>query len=55
MLYEVITSENGTEVVNQLESADVNYYKPGYATYLSRSDWEGTFPRTYDDLTIDGA
>lgn len=48
------TSENGTEVVNQLESADVNYYKPGYATYLSRMDWEGTFPRTYDDLTIDG-
>ncbi|HHV09339.1 MAG TPA: glycosyl hydrolase family 3 [Clostridiales bacterium] len=47
-------SENGTEVVNQLQDADINYYKPGYATYLSRSDWEGTFPRTYDDLTIDG-
>ncbi len=47
-------SENGTEVVNQLETADVNYYKPGYATYLSRNDWEGTFPKTYDDLTIDG-
>src|SRR5699024_10994659 len=31
-----------------------NYYKPNYATYLSRSDWEGTFPKTYDDLTIDG-
>lgn len=48
------TSENGTPIVNQLEDADINYYKPGYATYLSRQDWEGTFPRTYDDLTIDG-
>lgn len=47
-------SDNGTEVVNQLEDADINYYKPGYATYLSRSDWEGTYPKTYNDLTIDG-
>jgi len=48
------TSENGTEIVNQLADADINYYKPGYATYLSRTDWEATFPRTYNDLTIDG-
>lgn len=47
-------SDNGTAVVNQLADADVNYYKPDYATYLSRNDWEGTFPRTYDDLVIDG-
>lgn len=47
-------SANGTAIVNQLEDADINYYKPGYATYLSRQDWAGTFPRTYDDLTIDG-
>lgn len=47
-------SENGTEVVNQLQDADINYYKEGYATYLSRQDWAGTFPRKYDDLTIDG-
>jgi beta-glucosidase len=47
-------SDNGTEVANQLQDADINYYKPGYATYLSRSDWAGTFPRTYDDLAIDG-
>ncbi|MCZ0703218.1 beta-glucosidase [Natronobacillus azotifigens] len=47
-------SDNGTPVVNQLEDADINYYKPGYATYLTRNDWEGTFPRTYDDLAIDG-
>lgn len=45
-------SKNGVDVVNQLENADINYYKPGYATYLSRSDWSGTFPRTYDDLEV---
>lgn len=47
-------SKNGTEIENQLADADVNYYQPGYATPLSRSDWNGTFPRTYDDLTIGG-
>lgn len=48
-------SENGTDVINQLSDADINYYKEGYATYLSRSDWAGTFPRTYNDLTIGGS
>lgn len=47
-------SANGTEVVNQLADADVNYYQPGYMTQLSRSDWQGTYPRTYDDLQIGG-
>ncbi|MBS4455310.1 glycoside hydrolase family 3 protein [Aerococcaceae bacterium zg-BR33] len=47
-------SGNGTEVVNQLADADINYYKEGYATYLSRNDWQATFPRKYNDLTIDG-
>lgn len=47
-------SKNGTEIVNQLDDADINYYRSGYATPLSRSDWNGTFPKTYDDLTIGG-
>lgn len=45
-------SKAGAEVVNQLQDADINYYKPNYATYLSRQNWSGTFPRTYDDLTV---
>lgn len=45
-------SKNGTDVVNQLQNADINYYRPDYATYLSRSDWQGTFPRTYNDLEV---
>lgn len=33
----------GYEVTNQFDDADLNYY--GYDfTYLSRSDWEGTYP-----------
>lgn len=48
------SEKTGNDVVNQLADADINYYKEGYATYLSRSDWEGTFPKTYNDLTIDG-
>ena len=45
------TTKNGTAVENQLADMDVNYWLPGTATYLTRSDWEGTFPQTYTDLT----
>lgn len=45
------TTKNGTAVENQLADMDVNYWMPGTATYLTRSDWEGTFPKTYTDLT----
>lgn len=45
------TTKNGTAVENQLADMDVNYWLPGTATYLTRADWEGTFPKTYTDLT----
>ena len=45
-------SKTGEKIVNQLPYADWNYYQPGEVTYLSRSDWAGTWPRTYDDLTL---
>lgn len=44
-------SKNGTAVENQLADMDVNYWLPGTATYLSRSDWQGTWPKTYSGLT----
>ncbi|WP_291245219.1 glycoside hydrolase family 3 C-terminal domain-containing protein [Fournierella sp.] len=44
-------SKNGTVVENQLEDMDLNYWMPGTATYMTRSDWEGTFPKTYEGLT----
>lgn len=37
-------SETGVEVTNQLDIADLNYWKDGTITYLTRSDWEHTFP-----------
>lgn len=45
------TTKNGTAVETQLADMDVNYWLPGTATYLTRADWEGTFPKTYKDLT----
>lgn len=44
-------SENGTAVENQLEDADLNYYVPGTVTYLTRNDWAGTWPKTYQEFT----
>ena len=40
------TSLNGTPIKNQLSSADINLYEgvEERITYLSRSDWEGTWP-----------
>lgn len=45
------TTKNGTAVENQLADADLNYWMPGTVTYLSRSDWQGTWPIEYKDLT----
>lgn len=45
------TTKNGTAVENQLADMDINSWLPGTATYLTRADWEGTFPKTYKNLT----
>lgn len=47
------TTHTNTDVTitNQLDSADLNYWIENSATYLSRSDWSGTWPKSYDDLT----
>lgn len=37
-------SATGVRVTNQFEDADVNYWYPDLVTYLSRSDWQGTYP-----------
>ena len=42
---------NGTPVENQLQDAELNNWMEDTVTYLSRNDWEGTWPETYKDLT----
>ncbi|MCP1103223.1 beta-glucosidase [Aequitasia blattaphilus] len=44
-------SVTGVAVENQLEDMDLNYYMPNTVTYLSRNDWSGTWPTTYQDIT----
>ena len=50
-------SSNGTKVENQLEKADINYWKENSVTYLSRQDWDKTYPTKYliecDDKMIE--
>ncbi len=42
-------SANNTSITNQFETADANYYGLDI-TYLSRSNWETTFPETQDNI-----
>ena len=48
------TSENGTEITNQLSCADPNLYEgvDETVTWLSRSDWNGTLPTETVKLTL---
>ncbi|GFP77546.1 glycoside hydrolase family 3 C-terminal domain-containing protein [Clostridium fungisolvens] len=43
-------SASGKSITNQLNDADLNYYLPGTVTYLSRSDWESTWPKKYSGI-----
>lgn len=42
------TAENGTAITNQFDNADLRLYDPDFV-YLSRSDWSGTWPATYQN------
>ena len=45
-------SLSGVKIQNRLAEANFNTWVPGTVTYLSRADWEGTWPRTYNDLEV---
>lgn len=36
----------GVSISNAFDDADVNYWQSGAVTYLTRSDWSGTYPKT---------
>lgn len=41
-----VSMVTGTEITNQFADADMKTYDETF-TYLTRNDWEGTFPETY--------
>ena len=43
---------SGLTVTNLFEEADLNYYQDGTVTYLSRSNWQGTWPVTYAGIEL---
>ena len=44
---------NGTAVTNVADDADLNYWTgTDTVTYLSRQDWEGTYPINYNEVEI---
>lgn len=45
-----VSQVTGTAITNQFQDVDLRTYDPEF-TYLSRSDWEGTWPTTYQDGT----
>ncbi len=50
-----VSSETGAEITNQLDFADINRYEgrgDNSVTYVSRSDWAGTFPTAAVTLTV---
>ena len=38
------SKETGEEITNHLDEANLNYWQDGAVTYLSRKDWQGTYP-----------
>ena len=38
------TTETGVTVTNRFDDCDLNYWVPGAGVYLSRSDWDATYP-----------
>lgn len=51
-------SKAGVEITNALSdgdySMDLNTFMPNTVTYFSRSDWNGTFPKSYAGLSASG-
>ncbi len=49
--YAYSEANTGVKITNRFDSADLNYYGDGLVKYLTRNDWQGTFPSSYENLT----
>lgn len=43
-------SDSGAKISNVAANADLNYFLPGTVTYLTRNDWNGTYPVNYNTV-----
>lgn len=50
---ETFSVSHDVEVTNQMDNLDLNYWLPGTVTYLSRQDWEGTWPVNYNEEAVE--
>ncbi len=48
------TSE-GVQITNIFDDIDLNYFQENAVTYLSRNDWNGTWPKEYTSLSANAA
>ena len=48
---ETYSTTSTSEVTNRLDEADINYWVEDTVTYLSRADWEGTYPVEAVEIT----
>lgn len=48
-------TEGNVIIENQFDDVDLNYYMDGAVTYLSRADWDGTWPTEVTSLTANDA
>ncbi len=50
---ETFSIENGVKVTNVADDADLNYWTgKDTVTYLSRQDWDGTYPINYNEVAV---
>lgn len=45
-----VDPDSGEKINNVLDKTDLNYYYDDMVTYLSRSDWQNTWPKEYEGL-----
>lgn len=48
----VFATDHNHKVTNVVDNADLNYWLPGSVTYLSRQDWETTYPINYNEKEL---